>query len=82
MVSRPFRHPHRHGRRRCRARPAASRPSYGGSGQLLAAGNGDWGFTAFAIAGLSSMVFIGIASLRTSRQSLRSDPEKSLSPTG
>ncbi|MEU4486804.1 aromatic acid/H+ symport family MFS transporter [Streptomyces purpurascens] len=51
-------------------------------GQLLAADNGDWGFTAFALAGISSMVFIGIASLRTSRQYLRSDPEKSLSPTG
>ncbi|MDH6515047.1 benzoate transport [Streptomyces sp. SAI-135] len=37
-------------------------------GQLLASGNGDWGFTAFAVAGLSSMVFIGIAALRTSRQ--------------
>jgi AAHS family benzoate transporter-like MFS transporter len=51
-------------------------------GQLLAAGNGDWGFTAFALAGVSSMVFIGIASLRTSRQTLPSGPEKSLSPTG
>ncbi|MET7686664.1 aromatic acid/H+ symport family MFS transporter [Streptomyces sp. NPDC005483] len=37
-------------------------------GQLLASGNGDWGFTAFAIAGLSSMVFIGIAALRSSRR--------------
>jgi len=37
-------------------------------GQLLASGNGDWGFTAFAIAGLSSMVFIGIAALRGSQQ--------------
>lgn len=36
-------------------------------GQLLASGNGDWGFTAFALAGLSSMVFIGIAALRGSR---------------
>ncbi|MFA3873229.1 MFS transporter [Streptomyces sp. MMCC 100] len=34
-------------------------------GQLLAADKGDWGFTAFAIAGFSSMVFIGIAALRT-----------------
>ncbi|WP_372352265.1 MFS transporter [Streptomyces sp. KL116D] len=33
-------------------------------GQLLASGNGDWGFTAFALTGLFSMVFIGIASLR------------------
>ncbi|MFJ3670039.1 MFS transporter [Streptomyces sp. NPDC090106] len=37
-------------------------------GQLLAAGNGDFGFTAFALAGLSSMVFIGIAALRSARQ--------------
>lgn len=37
-------------------------------GQLLASGNGDRGFTAFAVAGLSSMVFIGIAALRSSRQ--------------
>ncbi|MFF7639529.1 MFS transporter [Streptomyces canus] len=37
-------------------------------GQLLASGNGDWGFTAFAVAGLSSMVFIGIAALRTSKR--------------
>ncbi|MGW8633911.1 MFS transporter [Streptomyces sp. NPDC055793] len=36
-------------------------------GQLLAANKGDWGFTAFALAGFSSMVFIGIAALRTSR---------------
>ncbi|WP_426567835.1 MFS transporter [Streptomyces canus] len=33
-------------------------------GQLLAANHGDWGFTAFALAGVSSMVFIGIAALR------------------
>ncbi|MEE1765110.1 MFS transporter [Streptomyces sp. SP18BB07] len=51
-------------------------------GQLLAADNGDWGFTAFALAGVSSMVFIGIASLRASRQTPQSDPEKSLSPMG
>jgi MFS family permease len=37
-------------------------------GQLLASGNGDRGFTAFAVAGLSSMVFIGIAALRTSKR--------------
>ena len=37
-------------------------------GQLLASGNGDRGFTAFAVAGLSSMVFIGVAALRGSRQ--------------
>ncbi|MFJ6386256.1 MFS transporter [Streptomyces sp. NPDC091972] len=37
-------------------------------GQLLASGHGDWGFTAFAVAGLSSMVFIGIAALRSSRR--------------
>ncbi|MEU9732963.1 aromatic acid/H+ symport family MFS transporter [Streptomyces sp. NPDC048002] len=37
-------------------------------GQLLAAGNGEWGFTAFALAGVSSMVFIGIAALRSGRK--------------
>ncbi|MFJ3308936.1 MFS transporter [Streptomyces sp. NPDC086549] len=37
-------------------------------GQLLAAGNGDFGFTAFALAGVSSMVFIGLAALRSARQ--------------
>ncbi|KUN59083.1 benzoate transporter [Streptomyces canus] len=37
-------------------------------GQLLASGYGDWGFTAFAIAGVSSMVFIGIAALRSPQQ--------------
>lgn len=41
-------------------------------GQLLAAGNGEWGFTAFALAGLSSMAFIGIAAVRGSRQAPRS----------
>ncbi|WKX17307.1 aromatic acid/H+ symport family MFS transporter [Streptomyces sp. HUAS CX7] len=43
-------------------------------GQLLAADRGDWGFTAFAIAGFSSMVFIGIAALRTTATSPRLAP--------
>ncbi|MFE0252756.1 MFS transporter [Streptomyces sp. NPDC059010] len=47
-------------------------------GQLLAANNGDWGFTAFALAGLSSMVFIGIAALRGSRRATGSDSERQL----
>lgn len=51
-------------------------------GQLLAAGNGDWGFTAFAIAGLSSMVFIGIAALRSSRQTPRSGAQQELITSG
>jgi AAHS family benzoate transporter-like MFS transporter len=46
-------------------------------GQLLASGNGDWGFTAFAIAGLSSMVFIGIAALRSPRRTA-ADSEREL----
>ncbi|CAL9354774.1 hypothetical protein SUDANB6_00539 [Streptomyces sp. enrichment culture] len=33
-------------------------------GQLLAAGRGDWGFTAFALAGASSTVLIGVAAPR------------------
>jgi MFS family permease len=50
-------------------------------GRLLAAGNGDWGFTAFAIAGLSSMVFIGIAALRSSRQAPHSGTPQTLLTT-
>ncbi|MFE6623363.1 hypothetical protein ACFZBP_00255 [Streptomyces sp. NPDC008086] len=37
-------------------------------GQLLAANQGDRGFTAFALAGLSSMVLIGIAARRGSKR--------------
>ncbi|MFD3496937.1 MFS transporter [Streptomyces sp. NPDC058676] len=47
-------------------------------GQLLAAGNGDWGFTAFALAGLSSMVFIGIAAVRSAGQTPKNSAEKEL----
>ncbi|MFF4508164.1 MFS transporter [Streptomyces sp. NPDC001401] len=47
-------------------------------GQLLAAGNGDFGFTAFALAGLSSMVFIGIAALRSSKPGARSSTDQEL----
>ncbi|MFD6286073.1 MFS transporter [Streptomyces sp. NPDC060205] len=47
-------------------------------GQLLAAGNGDWGFTAFAIAGLSSMVFIGVAALRGAKRAAGSDTPQGL----
>lgn len=45
-------------------------------GQLLAAGNGDWGFTAFALAGVSSMVFIGLAALRSARGPQHSGAEQ------
>ncbi|MFC9682316.1 MFS transporter [Streptomyces sp. NPDC056948] len=37
-------------------------------GQLLAANQGDRGFTAFAPAGVSSMVFIGLAAIRGARR--------------
>ena len=47
-------------------------------GQLLAAGNGDWGFNAFALAGVSSMVFIGIAALRSSRSGTQSSADQEL----
>jgi AAHS family benzoate transporter-like MFS transporter len=47
-------------------------------GQLLAANKGDWGFAAFALAGLSSMVFIGIAALRGSKRTTGSDSEQKL----
>jgi AAHS family benzoate transporter-like MFS transporter len=43
-------------------------------GQLLAADKGDWGFTAFALAGFSSMVFIGLAALRTARRTVAAAP--------
>ncbi|MFJ4690332.1 MFS transporter [Streptomyces sp. NPDC088766] len=45
-------------------------------GQLLASGQGDWGFTAFALAGVSSMVFIGIAALRTPRTAAQDSPRE------
>ncbi|MGW2525163.1 MFS transporter [Streptomyces sp. NPDC001617] len=47
-------------------------------GQLLAAGHGDWGFTAFALAGVSSMVFIGIAALRIPKTGTPADTEQNL----
>ncbi|MFJ4620885.1 MFS transporter [Streptomyces sp. NPDC088812] len=47
-------------------------------GQLLASGQGEWGFTAFAIAGLSSMVFIGIAALRSSKPTGEDDRKEEL----
>ncbi|MFF7604182.1 MFS transporter [Streptomyces parvulus] len=43
-------------------------------GQLLASGRGDWGFTAFALAGFSSMVLIGVAALRTARRTGAATP--------
>ncbi|MGW4027456.1 MFS transporter [Streptomyces sp. NPDC005009] len=51
-------------------------------GQLLAANKGDWGFTAFAMAGAASMVFIGIAALRTARSARRNDEPRQLVTTG
>lgn len=36
-------------------------------GQLLSSGHGSWGFTAFAVAGVWSMLFIGAAALRSGR---------------
>ncbi|GGL66328.1 MFS transporter [Streptomyces fumigatiscleroticus] len=50
-------------------------------GQLLAADKGDWGFTAFALAGVASMVFIGIAALRSSRQTPQNTTEQELVAT-
>ncbi|MFF4145324.1 hypothetical protein ACFY0A_28950 [Streptomyces sp. NPDC001698] len=47
-------------------------------GRLLAADRGDRGFTAFALAGVSSMVFIGIAALRAPRNPARSSPRQDL----
>ncbi|MFF7975944.1 hypothetical protein [Streptomyces sp. NPDC007905] len=45
---------------------------------MLAAGNGDRGFTAFAPAGVSSTVVIGIAALRSARRPARSGAEQRL----
>ncbi|MER6349237.1 MFS transporter [Streptomyces sp. NPDC001595] len=50
-------------------------------GQLLAADQGDWGFTAFALAGFSSMVFIGVAALRGARRTPRSTADPALVAT-
>ncbi|MFB6556144.1 MFS transporter, partial [Streptomyces sp. NPDC056405] len=44
-------------------------------GQLLAADKGDWCFTAFALAGFSSMVFIGVAALRTAKRAAAADTD-------
>jgi AAHS family benzoate transporter-like MFS transporter len=49
-------------------------------GQLLAADRGDWGFTAFALAGAASMVFIGVAAVRGAR-SARDDVPRPLATT-
>jgi AAHS family benzoate transporter-like MFS transporter len=51
-------------------------------GQLLAADKGDWGFTAFALAGTASTVFIGIAALRTARPERRDGEPRHLVATG
>ncbi|MFF4400957.1 MFS transporter [Streptomyces sp. NPDC001480] len=51
-------------------------------GQLLAANKGDWGFTAFALAGVSSTVFIGVAALRSARRPERSGAPRELLTTG
>ncbi|MFD0183818.1 MFS transporter [Streptomyces sp. NPDC127133] len=47
-------------------------------GRLLAGGHGDRGFTAFAPAGVSSMVVIGIAALRTRQASPGGTPQELL----
>ncbi|GGJ26539.1 MFS transporter [Streptomyces brasiliensis] len=51
-------------------------------GQLLAEGHGDWGFTAFALAGVSSMVFIGIAALRATGRPADDKARQELVTTG
>ncbi|MGV9559664.1 MFS transporter [Streptomyces sp. NPDC003401] len=45
-------------------------------GRLLAADQGEWGFTAFALAGVSSMVLIGIAALRAPRTAAQDSPRE------
>ncbi|MGW1590394.1 hypothetical protein [Streptomyces sp. NPDC002386] len=51
-------------------------------GRLLAAGNGDRGFSAFAMAGVSSTVFTGIAALRSARRPERAGTEQRLIAAG
>ncbi|MFD7995651.1 MFS transporter [Streptomyces mexicanus] len=51
-------------------------------GRLLAAGNGDWGFTAFALAGVASMLFIGLAALRTSRRAAHGETPRPVVAAG
>ncbi|MGW7822129.1 hypothetical protein ACWGLF_29400 [Streptomyces puniciscabiei] len=51
-------------------------------GQLLAAGHGDRGFAAFALAGVSSMVFIGVAALRSSHRPEHSGTGRQLVTAG
>ncbi|MEV7246542.1 hypothetical protein [Streptomyces sp. NPDC093248] len=51
-------------------------------GRLPAAGNGDRGFTAFALAGVSSTVFTGIAELRSARRRERAGTEQRLIAAG
>lgn len=51
-------------------------------GQLLATGHGDWGFTAFALAGVSSMVLIGVAALRSTRRPEPSEAGRKLVTAG
>ncbi|MEU2065141.1 MFS transporter [Streptomyces sp. NPDC013455] len=51
-------------------------------GQLLASGHGDRGFTAFALAGVSSTVFIGIAALRSTRHREPTEAGQKLVTTG
>ncbi|MGW0711327.1 MFS transporter [Streptomyces sp. NPDC002643] len=45
-------------------------------GQLLAAGHGNRGFTAFALSGISSTVFIGIASTAGGRPTVSDNPRE------
>ncbi|MGW3511563.1 hypothetical protein [Streptomyces sp. NPDC000994] len=47
-------------------------------GRLPAADRGDRGFTAFALAGVSSMVFIGVAGLRAPRNPAQSSLRRDL----
>ncbi|MFE9675291.1 MFS transporter [Streptomyces sp. NPDC006259] len=45
-------------------------------GRLLASNQGDWGFTAFALAGVVSMVFIGLAALRPPGSAAQDTPRE------
>ncbi|MFF8946872.1 hypothetical protein ACF1A5_32370 [Streptomyces sp. NPDC014864] len=51
-------------------------------GQLLDAGHGDWGFTVFALAGVSSTVLIGLAALRSAKRPTQGGARRELLTTG
>ncbi|MFJ3335073.1 hypothetical protein [Streptomyces sp. NPDC086766] len=50
--------------------------------KVLAAGHGDRGFTAFALAGVSSTVLIGLVALRSAKRPAQGGARRELLTTG